>query len=96
MTNIRSSFVAQGTATSQTDRDSYKLRGLMPSTVESLENQVTRSFEQLRNKTSDLEKYIFLAWLRNTNTRLFYKMIMSSPEEIMPLIYTPTVGAACV
>ncbi|ORX94163.1 hypothetical protein K493DRAFT_337930 [Basidiobolus meristosporus CBS 931.73] len=94
--NIRSSFVAQGTATSEADRDAYKLRGLMPAVVETLEKQATRAFEQLRNKTSDLEKYIFLAWLRNTNTRLFYKLVMDSPEEIMPLIYTPTVGAACV
>ncbi|KAK9681166.1 hypothetical protein K7432_015726 [Basidiobolus ranarum] len=96
MSNIRSSFKSQGTATSESDRDTYKLRGLMPAVVESLEKQVARAFEQLRSKSSDLEKYIFLAWLRNTNTRLFYKMVMSSPEELMPLIYTPTVGAACV
>ncbi|ORX94066.1 malic enzyme [Basidiobolus meristosporus CBS 931.73] len=96
MPNIRSSFLSQGTATNESDRDAFKLRGLMPSVVESMEKQVARAFEQLRSKPTDLEKYIFLAWMRNTNTRLFYKMILSSPAELMPLIYTPTVGAACV
>ncbi|KAK9679440.1 hypothetical protein K7432_016267, partial [Basidiobolus ranarum] len=94
-TNIRSSFTAKGTATPLVERDQLQLRGIIPSSVETMDKQAIRAFEQLRNKTSALEKYIFLAWLRNTNSNLFYKMVLDSPEELMPLIYTPTVGAAC-
>ncbi|ORX94064.1 malic enzyme [Basidiobolus meristosporus CBS 931.73] len=93
--NIRSPFYAKGTATSLTERDSRQLRGLLPPALETMGKQVSRAFEQLRGKTTGLEKYIFLAWLRNTNSNLFYRMVLDSPEELMPLIYTPTVGTAC-
>ncbi|ORX94162.1 hypothetical protein K493DRAFT_324897 [Basidiobolus meristosporus CBS 931.73] len=78
------------------ERDQLRLRGLLPPAVETLENQLTRAFEQFRGKANHMERYLFLSNLRHTNTNLFYRMVLTSPEELMPIIYTPTVGNACV
>ncbi|KAL1915677.1 uncharacterized protein VTP21DRAFT_6436 [Calcarisporiella thermophila] len=91
-----SSYYNQGTATPLSTRDALHIRGHLPPTVESIELQKQRAFEFLRAKPTALEKYIFLAWLRNTNVRLFYQMVLESLEEILPIIYTPTVGTACL
>lgn len=58
--------------------------------------QRRRALQQVRSKSTMLEKYIFLAQLRSTNTRLFYKIIMDDLQEFAPIIYTPTVGTACI
>ncbi|KAH8556457.1 malic enzyme [Umbelopsis sp. PMI_123] len=68
----------------------------MPSKVESLDMQKKRALVQLRAKSSDMEKYMFLAHLRNTNVSLFYKIVCDELSEIAPIIYTPTVGKACM
>ncbi|CAG8470830.1 5293_t:CDS:2, partial [Acaulospora colombiana] len=75
---------------------SLKIAGLLPTAVESLGQQKRRAMQQLHSKSTDLEKYVFLAWLRNTNVRLFYRIVTDELEEITPLIYTPTVGTACL
>ncbi|KAF9393783.1 hypothetical protein CPC16_001199 [Podila verticillata] len=84
-----------GTATPAELRSALRLQGLSPAKVESFETQKKRALAQLRSKSSDIEKYVFLAWLRNTNVRLFYGLIGDQLEETLPLIYTPTVGTAC-
>jgi malate dehydrogenase (oxaloacetate-decarboxylating)(NADP+) len=86
----------RGTAQSIKERESNKLYGLIPTAVETLEQQVTRCLEQVRSKKSDIEKYIYLSNLRNSNVNLFYKLLMDNFEELIPIIYTPTVGEACV
>ncbi|KAF9215444.1 hypothetical protein BGZ59_001384, partial [Podila verticillata] len=83
------------TATPAELRSALRLQGLSPAKVESFETQKKRALAQLRSKSSDIEKYVFLAWLRNTNVRLFYGLIGDQLEETLPLIYTPTVGTAC-
>lgn len=64
-----------GTATPTELRSALHLQGLSPAKVESFELQKKRALAQLRSKSSDIEKYVFLAWLRNTNVRLFYGLV---------------------
>ncbi len=87
--------LTKGTAFSEAERDHYGLRGLLPPKVLTMEHQIGRLLENLRRKSSDIEKYIFLAALQNRNERLFYRLIIDHMAEMMPLIYTPTVGQAC-
>ena len=85
----------KGTSFTEKERDVFRLRGLLPPRVNSQEQQVARALENLRRKDSDLERYIFLIALQDRNERLFYRLILDHLEELVPIIYTPTVGRAC-
>jgi malate dehydrogenase (oxaloacetate-decarboxylating)(NADP+) len=89
-------FCKKGTAVHQQKRKALRLTGLLPTGVETLDIQRRRALQQVRSKSTLLEKYIFLAQLRSSNTRLFYKIIMDDLQEFAPVIYTPTVGTACI
>lgn len=91
-----SGYYNEGTAIDYEKRKALGLTGLLPKSVESLDIQQRRALQQLRSKPTPLDKYIFLAQLRSTNTRLFYKIIMDYLPEFAPIIYTPTVGTACI
>ncbi|CAM0138319.1 hypothetical protein VKS41_002868 [Umbelopsis sp. WA50703] len=92
----KSHYHNEGTAMHHTTRKALGVHGLAPSRIESLEIQKRRAMVQLRSKQSMIEKYIFMAQMRNTNIRLFYKIVCDELEELAPVIYTPTVGHACV
>ncbi|MCK4709038.1 MAG: oxaloacetate-decarboxylating malate dehydrogenase, partial [Gammaproteobacteria bacterium] len=85
----------KGTAFSKDERDQYKLRGLLPAGISSQQTQIQRVLENLRRKTFDIERYIFLFALLGRNERLFYKLLIDHIDELMPILYTPTVGLAC-
>ena len=85
----------KGTAFTEAERDLLGLRGLLPPRVSSPAEQEDRVMGNLRAKESDLERYIALISLQDRNETLFYRLAMNHIEEIMPLIYTPTVGKAC-
>lgn len=85
----------KSTAFTEEERDRYKLRGLLPAGVITQAVQVERTLENLRRKTSDIERYIFLMALQNRNERLFYRVLIDHIDEVLPIIYTPTVGQAC-
>ncbi len=85
----------KGTAFTDAERDKLGLRGLLPPRVCSPAEQELRVLGNLRNKATDLERYLFLVSLQDRNETLFYRVVMNHIEEIMPLIYTPTVGKAC-
>ena len=85
----------KGTAFTEEERNKYKLRGLLPPGVSDPDVQLHRALENMRRKYYDIERYIFLSALQSRNERLYYRAIMENIEEIMPLIYTPTVGQAC-
>jgi len=85
----------KGTAFTEAERDALGLRGLLPPHVQSMDEQVDRVMKNFRSKSSDLERYIQLAGLQDRNETLFYRVVMDHLEEMMPIIYTPTVGKAC-
>ncbi|KAI9295838.1 hypothetical protein K502DRAFT_364650 [Neoconidiobolus thromboides FSU 785] len=91
----RTPYWNNGSAYSKADRNKFGLNGLIPSAIEDIEIQKQRALLNLRRKEDPLEKYIFLANLRNTNVHLFYSLILDNFKEITPLIYTPVVGQAC-
>jgi malate dehydrogenase (oxaloacetate-decarboxylating)(NADP+) len=85
----------KGTAFTDAERDKLGLRGLLPPRVCSPAEQEQRVLGNLRSKASDLERYLYLASLQDRNETLFYRVVINNIEEVMPLIYTPTVGRAC-
>jgi malate dehydrogenase (oxaloacetate-decarboxylating)(NADP+) len=85
----------KGTAFTEEERDALGLRGLLPPHVHSQDEQVMRVMENFRRKPTDLERYIFMIALQDRNETLFYRVVMDHLEEMMPIIYTPTVGQAC-
>ena len=85
----------KGTAFSEAERDALGLRGLLPPHVQTMDEQVHRVLANFRSKSSDLERYIQLVGLQDRNETLFYRVVMDHLEEMMPIIYTPTVGKAC-
>jgi malate dehydrogenase (oxaloacetate-decarboxylating)(NADP+) len=93
---LTNSLLNKGTAFTERERDAFGLRGLLPARVFTLEEQVTRALGNLRRKESPLEKYIFLTTLQNRNETLFYRLVQDHAEELIPIIYTPTVGQACL
>ncbi len=87
--------LTKSTAFTREEREHYGLRGLLPYDVTSIEQQMERVLGSMRCKSSAIEKYIFLNALLERNQRLFYRTMIDHIEEIMPLVYTPTVGEAC-
>jgi malate dehydrogenase (oxaloacetate-decarboxylating)(NADP+) len=85
----------KSTAFSKDERERLKLRGLLPAAVCSQKVQIERVMANVRRKENDLERYILLRALQARNERLFYRVLLEHTEEIMPLVYTPTVGEAC-
>jgi malate dehydrogenase (oxaloacetate-decarboxylating)(NADP+) len=85
----------KGTAFTEEERDTLNLRGLLPPRVHTQEQQVRRVMEQLAAKSSDLSRYIYLVSLQDRNEMLFYRVVTTHLRELMPIVYTPTVGEAC-
>ena len=85
----------KSTAFTKEEREKLGLRGLLPAKICDSNLQKQRILRSMRNKESDIERYIYLTALLERNERLFYQVIIENIEETMPLIYTPTVGQAC-
>jgi malate dehydrogenase (oxaloacetate-decarboxylating)(NADP+) len=92
---IHDPFLNKGTAFTEEERDAMGLRGLLPPRIISMDVQVTRALENFTKKTTDLEKYLYLISLQDENRALFYRVVVDNIVEMMPIIYTPTVGQAC-
>jgi malate dehydrogenase (oxaloacetate-decarboxylating)(NADP+) len=92
---IHDPFLNKGTAFTEEERDAMGLRGLLPPRIISMDVQVTRAMENFTKKTTDLEKYLYLISLQDENRALFYRVVVDNIAEMMPIIYTPTVGQAC-
>ena len=85
----------KGTAFSEAERAEFGLDGLLPPVVESLDQQVARAYEAFRRYDEDLGRHIYLRALQDTNEVLFYRLLIDHVEEMLPIVYTPTVGLAC-
>ena len=85
----------KGTAFTESERDAFELHGLLPPNIGTLEEQVSRRLQVLRGMPTDLDRYAFLRDLQDTNETLFFALLVQNIEELLPIVYTPTVGAGC-
>jgi malate dehydrogenase (oxaloacetate-decarboxylating)(NADP+) len=85
----------KGTAFTEAERDALGLRGLLPPRVFTQDQRARHVIENVRRKSSNLERYLYLASLQDRNERLFYRVLIDNLEELAPIVYTPTVGLAC-
>ena len=85
----------KGTAFTEAERDTLHLRGLLPPHVATQDQQVGRLLENFRRQPTDLDKYVNLRSLHDRNEALFFRLLTDYPDEMMPIVYTPTVGLAC-
>ena len=92
---LRNPSLNKGTAFTLQEREALGLQGLLPPHVATQDEQLVRVLANLRRKSDDLERYMYLAALLNRNEQLFFRVVMEHPDEITPIIYTPTVGLAC-
>lgn len=93
---LQSSSLNKSTGFSAEERKLYKLEGLIPDKIETLDLQVQRVNRQLGYKTTDYDRYLLLMNLLDHNETLFYKTVMSNPSYFLPIIYDPTIGEACL
>src|ERR1700704_2708447 len=88
--------VNKGTAFTDEEREQLGLVGLLPDSVEDIDRQLERVLNHLKEKPTDLERYIYLIGLADRNETLFYKVLMSNPMRFLPIVYDPTVAEACL
>lgn len=85
----------KGSAFSLEERRNFNLLGLLPEVVETIEEQAERAWLQYQGFKTDIDKHIYLRNIQDTNETLFYRLVENHLDEMMPVIYTPTVGSAC-
>lgn len=85
----------KGSAFPEDERHEFGLLGLLPLHCSTIDEQLARTYENYRRKESDLERYVFLTALQDRNETLFYRLLQEHVTEMMPIIYTPTVGEGC-
>ncbi len=85
----------KGSAFTREERNEFNLNGLLPETVETIEEQAERAWHQFQEFKNNNDKHVYLRNIQDTNETLFYRLLDDHLEEVMPIIYTPTVGAAC-
>ncbi len=92
---IRDPLLNRGVAFTEEDRTRLGLRGLLPSAIQTLDVQVTRAYGAWLEESTDIGRHINLRTLQDTNETVFYKLIGEHIEQVLPIVYTPTVGVAC-
>ncbi|NRB25177.1 NAD-dependent malic enzyme [Shewanella sp.] len=92
---LEAPLINKGSAFSDEERIFFNLEGLLPHVIETIEEQASRSYDQYTNFTNDLDRHIYLRNIQDTNETLYYRLLQNHITEMMPIIYTPTVGMAC-
>jgi malate dehydrogenase (oxaloacetate-decarboxylating)(NADP+) len=93
---LRNPATNKGSAFSLQERRRVGLLGLLPARVETIEQQVMRVLENVRSKPTPIEKYAFLCTLQDSNETLYFRTLIDNLDELLPIVYTPTVGQACI
>ncbi|KAG5945124.1 hypothetical protein E4U59_006333 [Claviceps monticola] len=78
------------------ERAAKNLTGLLPNAVESLQTQCARAVKMIQTRQTCIDKYLYLSNLKSENTDLFYRLLMDNIRDLMPLVYTPTIGDVCL
>ncbi|MGA4606599.1 NAD-dependent malic enzyme [Pseudoalteromonas maricaloris] len=94
-TLLETPLLNKGSAFSQRERENFNLAGLLPPRYETIEEQVERCYQQYSSFSDNLNKHIYLRAIQDNNETLYYRLVRDHLEEMMPIIYTPTVGDAC-
>ncbi|WP_404340128.1 NAD-dependent malic enzyme [Pseudoalteromonas mariniglutinosa] len=92
---IETPLLNKGSAFSQKERENFNLAGLLPPRYETIEEQVERCYQQYSSFNDNLNKHIYLRAIQDNNETLYYRLVRDHLAEMMPIIYTPTVGDAC-
>lgn len=92
---LETPLLNKGSAFSVEERKFFNLEGLLPDAIETIEEQTERAYQQYQRFENDIDKHIYLRNIQDTNETLFYRLVSNHITEMMPIIYTPTVGAAC-
>ncbi|MHB1947435.1 MAG: NAD-dependent malic enzyme [Gammaproteobacteria bacterium] len=92
---ISNPILNKGMAFSERERAEFGLTGIIPPFQTNIQIQLARSYEFYQSKPSDIEKYIYLRDLQDSNETLFYRLLLEHIEEMLPIVYTPTVGLGC-
>ncbi|GAB2779074.1 NAD-dependent malic enzyme [Halomonas shantousis] len=94
-TLLETPLLNKDSAFSLEERVAFNLVGLLPQTVETIEEQTERAYQQYTLQSTDLDRHIYLRSIQDSNETLFFRLLESHLEEMLPIIYTPTVGEAC-
>ncbi|NVK24512.1 MAG: NAD-dependent malic enzyme [Gammaproteobacteria bacterium] len=92
---IETPLLNKGTAFTKAERTNFNLMGLLPPRYETIDEQVERAYMQYSSFSDPINKHIYLRAIQDANETLFFKLVRANIEEMMPIIYTPTVGDAC-
>lgn len=92
----KSSRLNKGTAFDEREREVLGLHGRLPEAIETIEQQASRAYSQYKEKDTNLGKNVYLNYLHDSNETLFYYVVSQHLEEMLPIIYTPTVGDAVI
>lgn len=92
---LETPLLNKGGAFTQEERQNFNLTGLLPDITETIEEQVNRAYKQFSAFAAAIDKHIYLRNIQDTNETLYFRLVTEHLEEIMPIIYTPTVGEAC-
>jgi malic enzyme len=92
---LRNPLLNKGTAFTASEREALGLTGLLPAAVTTMDDQAERAYRNIERKTDPLERYIGMVALQDRNEHLFYRVLGDHLEELLPIVYTPTVGEAC-
>jgi malate dehydrogenase (oxaloacetate-decarboxylating) len=94
-TLLEQPLLNKGTAFTERERIDFRLLGLLPPHIDTIEAQVDRTWEEFLQKDEDLQRHIYLRQIQDENETLFYRLLQDHIEELTPIVYTPVVGRAC-